>query len=591
MKPTLPWHFTPWGRLILWLGSVQLAVPVLVVVAVALAGGTYLESTRGAGTAKELVYGSWWFFGLMVLVCMSLIFAVVTRFPWKARHAGFMLVHASLIALITAGFWSLYGRVEGRIGLEAGHSANQMETSEELLELVEMHEGEIKVLGSILAPTEPGEYALGDQHVRVTNRWKNVREEFDVLDNGPHPYRAVEVAFDPDAPKGTWVGEETQGGPADLDGLMVRVFPAGAEYENLPSSSRAGDYVFVLNGRLTPLGGEGAEVAPGWTITSIKRYERAAFSETGIVESAAGRPNPAIEVAVSNGHGSSEMHVALRANPDMAMSKHIAGSELSGAKLVATGGGSGKPTLVIFGTPPSMDAAYVNAEGVVMRAPRAAACPATYNCDGRKVTILQQFTRAKEISHFSEAPDSGEARPALVVSLGADREPFAIAWKSLGPIAMSGHMVALRFGPRVVPLPFSLRLDKFTKLDYPGTDMAMAYESDVTVFRPNQGEEVAKIHMNSPLKSKDWKVYQSGFMGRDISIFSVMKDPGLPLTYASSVALCVGILVTFYSRRLSWGHPGIPSPFASKELSHAPRAAGVGVAALAVGPGPGERTG
>jgi hypothetical protein len=83
----------------------------------------------------------------------------------------------------------------------------------------------------------------------------------------------------------------------------------------------------------------------------------------------------------------------------------------------------------------------------------------------------------------------------------------------------------------------------------------------VTVTLADGRQEQSRIHMNHPFKSAGWKVYQSGFMGTDVSIFSVMRDPGLPLTYLSCIGLCLGILVTFYSKALSAGHPGIPAPF------------------------------
>lgn len=480
MKPTLAWHFTPWGRAILWLGSIQLAVPILIVVAAALAWGTFLESTQSAKVAKATVYGSTWFIAVMALVCASLVFAVITRFPWKKKHVGFMIVHASLVALIGAGFWSLYGRIEGRIGLVEGRSASAMELDDELIELVEPNQGSFKVHAAVPAPHGPAEFLLGDTPVRVIERWRNTQEEFEIRDDGTQPYRAVEVAFAHDAPKGAWVGEETKGGPALLENLVIRLFPSGAAFD--PAQVPAG--------------------------------------------------------------------------------KH-------------------PETLVLFGQPPALEGLYIAPDGLTTRLPSTSTFPWNLTLGARKLCIRQQFTHAKEISHFSPAPDSPEPRPALLVSTSADREPFAIAWKSMAPLAIPGKMLVLRFGPRTVELPFQIRLDKFTKLDYPGTEMAMAYESDVTVSRPNAPEETHKIHMNSPLKSHDWKVYQSGFMGTNISIFSVMKDPGLTLTYLSSITLCIGILISFYSRRLSWGHPGIPAPFAPEELKHASPSSAAPVAAAA----------
>lgn len=144
-----------------------------------------------------------------------------------------------------------------------------------------------------------------------------------------------------------------------------------------------------------------------------------------------------------------------------------------------------------------------------------------------------------------------------------------LPWKGMVAFPAQGPGVMLRYGPRTVPLPFAIRLDQFRKTDYPGTEMAMAYESDVSVTAPSEADTKVLISMNNPLKHSGWKVYQSGFVGSETSIFSVMRDPGLVLTYIASVFLCVGIAITFYSRGWSWGHPGIPAPFTVKETPRA----------------------
>ena len=73
MKTSHNWHTTTFGRVALFLGSVRLAVPVMVFVAAALAWGTYLESTAGAKTSRATVYGAWWFIGLMGLVSIKVL--------------------------------------------------------------------------------------------------------------------------------------------------------------------------------------------------------------------------------------------------------------------------------------------------------------------------------------------------------------------------------------------------------------------------------------------------------------------------------------------------------------------------------------
>jgi cytochrome c biogenesis protein ResB len=104
--------------------------------------------------------------------------------------------------------------------------------------------------------------------------------------------------------------------------------------------------------------------------------------------------------------------------------------------------------------------------------------------------------------------------------------------------------------------------------------MAMAYESDVEVT-PDAGQAQAfKIHMNHPYKQDGWKVYQSGFLGEDVTVLQVTKDPGLVPMYLACTSLCIGILVTFYSRSLSWGHPDIPVPFPPSAESESPANSG-----------------
>lgn len=576
MKPVHAWHHTRFGAVIRWLGSVQLAVPVMLLVAAALACGTYLEMTQGAKVAKATVYLSWWFMALMILVCVSLVFAVVTRFPWKQRHVGFITVHASLITLIAGGFWSLLGRIEGKIGLEQGSSAAALETEEEVLELVEHDAGQFRALGASLAPTRPGTYDIAGVPITITERWGNTKEQFQVLDDGPEAYRAAEISFSTNAPHGMWVGDEAKSGgeggspngPVKLGDLLVRVLADGLAFTPPAPSAPGGSYAFTLGDKSFPLGETGSQPVPGWTIASLDRFKNATTVDGKVVEADGAGLNPAVTVVLTDGKGTQERHTAFQRFPEIMLVKTLEGTARSGAKLASTGSPPiDDDTLVLFGPAGAIKAACLGRDGSVQTFDSAGKLPWAFKFGQRQLVVLNVFERAHESSSFVEAPDASDHRPALLVST-AGGEPQALAWKAAVPIQTPGRTAFLKFGPRSVQLPFAVRLDKFTKHDYPGTEMAMAYESDVTVTAPG-GERQTKIHMNNPLKEAGWKVYQSGFMGDNVSIFSVMRDPGLPLTYVGSVGLCLGILITFYGSRFSWGHPGIPIPFESKENGHA----------------------
>lgn len=572
MKAAHPWHNTALGTVIRWMGSIQLAVPVMALVAVAMAWGTYLESTQDAKVARELVYGSSWFTALMVLVCVSLIFAALSRFPWQRKHVGFLVVHASLVALIAGGFWSMFGRIEGRIALDRGMTSSVIEMSEDQLEVVEHDSGTFRSIDAVSAPSRPRRVSLAGLSVEVVEVWDNVSEKVEVTNNAEQPYRAVQIAFGPVEESHVWIGDEARGEAPVIDGIRIRVLGADVAYEPPhapPPPAQPGSYAFVVGADRYPLTTDGAEVFPGWKITSIKRFTHASVSAGELHDATDQQENPAVDVLIADGKGTVERHTAFELFPDMALSKTISGGSRSGARLVPVGvaAAHGEETVVVYGQPPELKLAYIAPDGAVSLRDHNGGFPFVADFGSRKLNFINQLSNAKEETTYTKGPKSKDRRPALLVRLGDSLSP--LPWKGTLPVDLGGRPGLLRFGPRSVSLPFTLRLDEFRKTDYPGTGMAMAYESSVTVTSDAQPDQTSVISMNNPLKHSGWKVYQSGFQGNSVSIFSVMRDPGLPLTYLASITLCLGILITFYGRGLSWGHPGIPLPFSAKEPSRA----------------------
>lgn len=561
MKKTLAWHHTRLGSLVTWLGGIKFAVPVLALVAIGLGVGTFLESTQNVRVARHYVYSAPWFITLMGLVCLSLIFAVITRYPWKRRHIGFITVHAGLVTVIVAGFWSMFSRVEGQLALQEGTASNVIETSQEQLEALAHGSGKFDSLDAALAPTGPGTLTLAGLQVQVLERWENSRDEEMIADDSPVPLRAIEIAPMP-GPQTSWVGQEDQAGPAPiLMGLKVLVLPEGSAWEPpAPVESPKGQFVFLVGASRYPVLEVGQEVFPGWTVSELQRFARAVVTGESITEGPAGAPaNVAIQVKITDGRGTIEQHTAFEAFPDMVMGKPLEGSGNSASRLVA-GATRGEPeTLVIFGSLASTKLGYIglDGKGKVLETP--ASYPMTLHLGAREVTIHQQLSRAHQISRTVQAPIAKDNRPALLLRVGDDTQLQTLAYKGMiHATTRDNKTVILHFGPRRVQLPFTVRLAKFIKTDYPGTEMAMAYQSDVGVTIAGRPEVPYDIYMNHPYVHGPWKVYQSGFIGDNLSIFSVMHDPGLTLTYIGSIVLVVGVLVTFYSRSLSWGHPGIP---------------------------------
>ncbi len=105
-------------------------------------------------------------------------------------------------------------------------------------------------------------------------------------------------------------------------------------------------------------------------------------------------------------------------------------------------------------------------------------------------------------------------------------------------------------------LPFKLTLNDFRKVDYPGTNSAASYESDVTLVDDKDGISMKKtISMNKPLDYKGFRIFQSSFAqdpsGAETSIFTVAKSPGVFLIYSGSIILFAGVIIIFYITPLS----------------------------------------
>lgn len=99
-------------RVIELLASLRLAVVTMTVLAVVCVAATIHESRFGTPSAQHAFYDTPWFAGLLVLLAANVLLSMVRRWPWKADHAGFVLAHVGILALLAGSL------VSGRFGLD-----------------------------------------------------------------------------------------------------------------------------------------------------------------------------------------------------------------------------------------------------------------------------------------------------------------------------------------------------------------------------------------------------------------------------------------------------------------------------------------
>lgn len=608
------WFSTPLGRLVRFVGSIRFAIPMMVIFALAMVWGTWVESTQDRRTAFDLVYAAWWFVTLNALICVSLVAAVITRYPWKKKHIGFATVHAGLIIVAVGGFISVFTKVEGQMVLPEGQATNRIDIPDtEQVELLR-HDAN-NLVPAEQAPLERGteNVTLGGMAIRIVDRWGNAEPTQEVVNENPRPRHAVELALNPTATSGTWLPETAADDPRlRVAGLQIRVLPDGERFQPPAAGptldlADAGDgdgdgdgasaaatvdatASFMLDGVAHPIHavpGQGADLVgetalPGWVIRSAKVLANATVGPDGLVEGDPNVSNPAIELIIAREDDSTiERHIAFARFPDLSTARVIAGDQPSGASLRFHPEGEGPAATAATSTPPDFRLVFeatdagrrailVDRQGALTEFDLSGPPPHDISLPfggGGVVRVINQHRNAQFREALVEAPETdGENFPVLVVAVdegGTSRE-LQLPYKQPIPFGVAdGGMVFLRYGPQYQALPFTVHLDDFRKMDYPGSEMAMAYESDVRVYRgegdPNDPAswEAFKIHMNHPLESHGWKVYQASFVGDSISIFSVATDPGLIVIYPGSIVLCTGIAIVFFSRRYSRGHPGI----------------------------------
>ncbi|MBE9127179.1 MULTISPECIES: cytochrome c biogenesis protein ResB [unclassified Coleofasciculus] len=122
-----------------FLGSIKLAVPVLSIIIIVLIGATFYESQVGSTTVQQEIYKSPWFGALMLLLALNLGVSALSRYPWRStRKIGFALTHLGLIVIIAGSAAVIHLGVEGMLLVRTDSSANnQIRVEGELLEVMQ----------------------------------------------------------------------------------------------------------------------------------------------------------------------------------------------------------------------------------------------------------------------------------------------------------------------------------------------------------------------------------------------------------------------------------------------------------------------
>ncbi|MGA0241950.1 MAG: cytochrome c biogenesis protein ResB [Candidatus Marinamargulisbacteria bacterium] len=148
--------------------------------------------------------------------------------------------------------------------------------------------------------------------------------------------------------------------------------------------------------------------------------------------------------------------------------------------------------------------------------------PKTYKMDERNVPGIELTLRGTSINHRF-----------LLWGGSAIHQSFTY----------QGVHYLIKLRPKRTYLPFSIRLDDFSKVDYQGTQTAKRFVSQVTLIT-DTGHVPFTIEMNHPLRYGGYTFFQSSFTEDEgTSVFQVVKNPSWQIPYVASLLIVVGLFI------------------------------------------------
>jgi hypothetical protein len=115
------------GRLLAILSSLRLAVAIMVTLGSTCAFATFYEMKHGTPAAQREIYQTRGFALLLALLGVNIFSVMVSRWPWKKHHIGFLIAHVGILTLLAGSLVSL------RTGLDSNMALYEGETSDRVM--------------------------------------------------------------------------------------------------------------------------------------------------------------------------------------------------------------------------------------------------------------------------------------------------------------------------------------------------------------------------------------------------------------------------------------------------------------------------
>ena len=575
-------------RVVYALGSLDLAVLLLLSLAGVCAVATFLESGFSARVARAYVYQAPWFNVWLLLLALNLSCSAATRWPWERKHAGFVITHAGILVLLAGALLGKSRGFEGSVDLSQGSPPSR----EVLLDRPRLTV-ESPASGQLFStPFDPEvRPPRPDRPRSLPLPGSDVRLVIDGFTRRSHD-NAVLVADTAAGQPGVTLELTGPFGSGPISAsLALRDFPrldlgnlAVVEFRESPDSPK--------------------EKPPGFRETQMilsRDPDRPIIHNTAGTPSGyrffvgSRRPGGPVELEILRPDGSGEIYslsevlerpladpdgtriLAARYWPNLILRDGQPATDgdrpLNPAVLVMLEGSLREPS-----APASLVLAPGSAPGRVrFRGQPATGAPVTGEIGvgesfspgwrgwSARIVAWEPSARIETLTVPLAEGDPRAGRPAIHARLrtvgGKEGEPRWIASGSSAILQAGESASRIGFGLELQPLPFTVQLDSFEVPRDPGTEEPADFIASVTFAEEKKNLAVpARLRMNQPatyppglwpqITGLSYKFSQAGWDPQNLrrTTLQVLYDPGWMLKWSGSLLVVAGIFSMFYLR-------------------------------------------
>ncbi len=558
-----------------------MAVTLLLVIAGVLAWGTMYETRFGTAAVQRFVYHAWWFQALLGFLALNLAVAAAQRYPWKRQHTPFVLAHLGIILILIGGILGGRFGIEGQLIIPEGQAERVLELPGNVLTVHLPNPGVSRVFPTrfetqawVHEPKLSIPVMIEGRAIElsVDRYYPDAIVDERITDDGTDDNPALKVrlthsaqqdelwlmARDPDRFGIGW-GEahvlflepKTAEQVKRLtDPSQAAMSPRGLLTIRLPGMKQTRD-IPVPEERNTMVEIEDTS----YRITFKDYFPDFAITEQGLVSRSSQPNNPAVSFVLEGPEGA-DPYLLFSLHPDFSSMhgfQHKIDAEASYAHEASV---SLPPHAVAFvRTPEGKLLAILTSEG----ADRTVINPVRLNTPydhpglGYQFEIVAHAPRARMIQDITNRSDEVKAQALHLIGREGDQTAEAwLSFRGMVELPLGQEPVRVEFRPAQRELPFTVKLLDFRKIDYPGTQMASGFESDVQLTDPQRGVILMrKISMNNPLRYRGYSLYQSSFIDglTQTTVLSVRNDPGTPFVYTGFLIVIGGVVSMFLLRR------------------------------------------